>query len=170
MPGNALGGARIITVNRNGQVSVVFAYIKIPTGNNIADHFEDGRTGNLIADIDISSGIMGRCFAPSKAYVNLIESCERHPESGELITGFEFPHWQEMISTVKRAALNFDSLCTVGWDIALCEEGPTLLEANWRYDSDPLQVTTRKGLKPELMSLNDSDDLIQAISGHGKHH
>jgi hypothetical protein len=114
MPGNALGGARIITVNRNGQVSVVFARIKIPTGNNVVDNFESGKTGNLSADIDIASGVIGRCFAPSKAYVNLIESCERHPESGELITGFEFPHWQEMISTVKRAALELDSLVTAG--------------------------------------------------------
>jgi hypothetical protein len=27
------------------------------------------------------------------------------------------------------------------------------LEVNWRYDIDSLQVTTRKGLKPELISL-----------------
>ena len=153
MPGKGLGSARIVTVNRNGQVSVEFACIKIPAGNNIADNFVFGSVGNLLADIDIASGIIGRCFGPSKAYVNLIETCVRHPDSGELITGFEFPHWQEMICTAKRAALKLDSLFIIGWDIALCEEGPTLLEANWRPDFVMLQITTRRGLKPELMSL-----------------
>jgi hypothetical protein len=153
MPGRALGGVRIVTVNRNGQVSVVFASVRIPTGDNIIDNFEGGEAGNLTADIDITTGIIGRCFGLSKTYINLMESYVRHPDSDALITGFEFPHWQEMISTVKQAASKLDSLFTVGWDIALCEKGPVLLEANWRYDIDGLQITIRKGLKPELMSL-----------------
>jgi hypothetical protein len=159
MPGNALGSARIITLNRNGEVSVEFAIIKIPTGNNVADNFADGRMGNLVASIDIASGIIGRCFGPSKAlgpsetYVDLLESCVRHPDSGVLITGFEFPQWQEMICTVERAALKLDFLFTVGWDIALCEGGPTLLEANARYSVNLMQVAYRKGLKREMTSL-----------------
>jgi hypothetical protein len=153
MPGKGLGSVRIVTVNRNGRVSIKFACIKIPTGNSIADNFSAGRAGNLVADIDIASGIIGRCYGPSNAYVNLLELYVRHPDSGAMITGFEFPHWQELVYTVTRAASKLDSFCTVGWDIALCEGGPTLLEANWRYDLVMLQITTRKGLRPELMSL-----------------
>lgn len=160
MPGKGLGSARIITVTRGGQTSVVFACIKIPIGDNISDNWVVGRAGNLLADIDIASGIIGRCFAPSKTQGNLIEPCVRHPESRQLITGFEFPYWREMINTAQQAALKFDSLVTVGWDIALCEEGPTLLEANWRYDFDLLQTTSRKGLKPEMMSLLRSESTV----------
>jgi hypothetical protein len=52
----------------------------------------------------------------------------------ERIVDFKLPHWQEARKLAERAARLFLPLRTIGWDVALTEEGPLLLEGNAEWD------------------------------------
>ena len=50
------------------------------------------------------------------------------------IEGFQLPVWTEACQLAREAARLFLPLRFVGWDIALTETGPVLVEANWNSD------------------------------------
>lgn len=149
MPGDGLGTARFITTLENGRPSIRFACVRLPVGTALIDNFVDGTTGNLLADIDVVTGKLGRCIGPGTAPrgVEWVERRHYHPDTGALLEGFQFPQWADIRRTVERAALAFPNLTTVGWDVALGGDGPTLLEANWSYGVVTLQAACGQGLK-----------------------
>ena len=153
MPGACLGTVRLVTIQVRGQIDIVFGCLKIPVGNNIADNFLAGKSGNLLAEIDLETGRVWRAFGPDMQYPGVI--CERfqHPDSGIELPGYQFPHWGELVAAVKAGSSAFHELKTIGWDAALTEQGACLIEANSRYDCDLLQVATDRGLKGDLTCL-----------------
>ena len=153
MPTKALGTARIISVNDNGKVSILFACLKIPVGNNIADNFVAGTSKNLLSNVDLADGVIALPFGPDKEETGIVTRVALHPDNSQKIEGFVFPNWQEIIALVKSGAQEFSDLYTIGWDVALTDVGPMLIEANWRYDCDILQVAEERGLKGDLESL-----------------
>ena len=58
MPGPALGTFRIVTVSRavGAEISIPYAFAKIPVAGNITDNFYHGSTGNLICGIHVETG------------------------------------------------------------------------------------------------------------------
>ncbi len=81
-------------------------------------------SGGLLAGINIKNGEVftpgtddtGRCF-------------EKHPDTGEMICGFQIPNWKELLRFTEEAALHYP-MQYVGWDIAVCEDGFQIIEAN----------------------------------------
>jgi hypothetical protein len=56
---------------------------------------------------------------------------ECHPDTGLPIVGIMLPFWRESIELVRRAHQSaFARFAFLGWDIALTNEGPILLETN----------------------------------------
>lgn len=160
MPGPSLGTVRIVTFNTCGRVSLAIACLRVPVGMNVADNFDRGRSGNLLADMNVQTGEIGRCLVSSKGIANSLKVCRMHPETGAEIAGYHFPHWEEVTRLVADAARRLHDMPTIGWDAALTEDGPSLLEANWRYDIEFMQVLADRGLRPDLAqrlaSLRDS--------------
>lgn len=73
-----------------------------------------------------------------------------HPATGATIVGVQLPYWPEVLALVTKAHESIDNLHTVGWDVAILESGPVIVEANWRYDIDILQVAYKKGFRKVL--------------------
>ncbi len=48
--------------------------------------------------------------------------------------GFALPHWSEAIDLAKAGQRCFPMLPTLGWDVALTDAGPRIVEANARWD------------------------------------
>ena len=57
------------------------------------------------------------------------------------------------MGTTMGAARAFPEFRTVGWDVALTEQGITILEGNWHYDPDGPQITLDRGIKSEVRAL-----------------
>ena len=57
-------------------------------------------------------------------------SCERHPDTGTLIEGFQLPHWESAKRLVLRAHEALERIAVVGWDVAILEDGPVIVEGN----------------------------------------
>ncbi len=95
------------------------------------------RMGQQGAKVDnISSGGM---YAPvnSVGIITHAAFCDKegichdiHPTSGTKLTGFEIPYFAEAVELVKKAALVIPGMRYVGWDIAITENGPILVEGN----------------------------------------
>ena len=46
---------------------------------------------------------------------------------------------------VKEASLESDKILVVGWDVAITDEGPLIIEGNRRPGMDIVQVASRRG-------------------------
>ena len=46
---------------------------------------------------------------------------------------------------VKEASLESDKILLVGWDVAITDEGPLIIEGNRRPGFDIVQVASRRG-------------------------
>ncbi len=55
---------------------------------------------------------------------------EKHPETGATFKGFHIPFWKETLQMLEKATRTMHQVGYVGWDIAITENGPILIEGN----------------------------------------
>jgi hypothetical protein len=114
-------------------VRVLFYFMKLRLGDNLADNFASGATGNLIG---IGGAEAGR-LAAARALLPCgsgLHSIEIHPASGLRLDQRPLPWWPEAVALVTKAHREFREFGALGWDVALTEQGPLLLEANAWWD------------------------------------
>lgn len=95
------------------------------------------RMGQKGAKVDnISSGGM---YAPvnENGIITHAAFCDKegichdiHPTSGTKLVGFEIPYFTEAVELVKKAATVIPDMRYIGWDVAITENGPILVEGN----------------------------------------
>jgi hypothetical protein len=117
----------------DGRVSVLFYMLKIIAGEVVVDNFSMGATGNLIGYGDRDQGVLRGAVTLHETNSGMA-TIHRHPVTGTPIDGFVVPYWHESIELVSAAQCRFPELRTLGWDVALTDSGPVILEANARWD------------------------------------
>jgi hypothetical protein len=113
----------VTVVARSGEVEHLVAFQKLIVGGHQIDNFAGSWTGNLVVFVEPGSGALGGAFVDGTP-------CAVHPGTGEKIAGFHLPHWSGARALVERAALRFTPLRAIGWDVALTQDGPVLVEGN----------------------------------------
>ena len=79
------------------------------------------------------------------------------PGTDRSFLGFELPHWPAVKDLALRAAAAFPWARAIGWDIAITESGPVLLEGNERWSPSLIQMPAPGGLmRGELEALRNS--------------
>ena len=133
---------RIITqINRNAEVEIIGTILKISV-NSIVDNMA---AGNIAAPINLSTGIVE---GPA-CYKDITKPDEYyHPITGVKIIDFKIPYWKESLQLAKDAALYGKINRSVGWDIAVTEDGPDLIEGNNDWCKILWQLPVKRGLKP----------------------
>jgi hypothetical protein len=119
---------RILTMGKPaGAVEILLAFYRMPTGSAPVDNFA---LGGLAAPVDVATGRLRR--AVPKDFRVLPFGADRHPDTGAMIEGRQLPFWSEAVSLVLRghAAITWKGVPVVGWDVALSDEGPILIEGN----------------------------------------
>lgn len=53
-----------------------------------------------------------------------------HPVTGVQFKGFQVPFWQETVEMMKKVVPQAYYISNIGWDVAITENGPVLVEAN----------------------------------------
>ena len=59
--------------------------------------------------------------------------------------GYPVPFYAESVELALKAHALFPRLLTVGWDVAVTQDGPMLVEGNHDWDIEMLQVVHQKG-------------------------
>lgn len=141
---SGLNTIRIITqLNKNNQVDILGCRLRI-TINSAVDNLA---AGNIAAPID---EIKGNVFGPG-VYSDITKHDEyTHPITGVTLIGFQVPYWSETMQMVKNAALTNTSNKSIGWDVAITNNGPELIEGNHDWCKLLWQLPVKKGLKPTL--------------------
>lgn len=112
---------RVITLFKDGKANVVAAYLRIGNGK----HVDNFNSGGMVVPVDEESG---EIVYP--AINKNSELFDVHPLTGTPIKGFKVPDWSLVTDLAKRASLVVPQVGLVGWDIALTEKGPVIIEGN----------------------------------------
>jgi hypothetical protein len=70
---------------------------------------------------------------------------EVHPTTGVRFDGFQLPCFEEAKQMALSACLMSDKILVIGWDVALSENGPVVIEANRWPGFDLVQVLDDRG-------------------------
>lgn len=129
---------RVYTIiDRNGDVVVVDAVLRVGGGNSIQDNFH---AQGVVYPIDSKSGRVKGC---GKDLLN--NEYLKHPTSGLYMPGFQIPRWCEVIKFVKEVAKVNKNARFIGWDIAVTPHGCELIEGNYYVYCGLMQIFDKTG-------------------------
>lgn len=137
---NRVSTVRVIIILQDGQPEIIQSIWKIPAGDSIADNF--WRKGNMLGAIDPGTGKVSRVI---RGYGTELEEIKTHPQTEQQIEGITLPHWQEVTSLCLKYSQVFDKIRYQSWDVALCPEGPVVVEVNTGSAFNLSQLATGKG-------------------------
>ena len=118
---DSVNTCRVITLNKDGKVSVIAAYLRIGNGG----HVDNFNSGGMVVPIEEETGeIIYPALDKSgrKFYV--------HPKTKVKITGFKVPLWEKVTALALKAAQVIPQVGLVGWDVAVCDTYALLIEGN----------------------------------------
>ncbi len=143
--GPTLGSFRVITFLHEAQSRVIAAFWKIPRQGMVADNLWRGA---MIGAVNIATGEVG----PVRTGLGpAADWCQTHPDTGGRFEGVQVPHWSALVDCVTRASGLLSGLPLVGWDVAISQDGPVIIEANTSPSLDLVQYATqRPALEPAL--------------------
>ena len=144
MSPSGLNTIRIFTqLNDNDEVDILGCRLRISV-NSIVDNLA---AGNIVSVIDENEGIL----TGAGVYSDITKIDEKfHPVTKTEIEGFKVPFWRETLDLAKSAAKHIPECKSIGWDIAITNEGPELIEGNHDWCKLVWQLPAKKGLKPVL--------------------
>lgn len=137
---------RIITARKGNRVIPVGAALRCGSAGHFVDNFHQGGSAY---PLDLETGIV---YAPGRV-TGSNRNIIRHPSNGQIMPGFEVPHWNTLIHTVCKAALIPAHIGLIAWDVAITADGVELLEGNvYRPDMTVVQLGGT-GIQKKLMSF-----------------
>ena len=136
---------RIITMLYKNKPNIVAAYMRIGNGR-IVDNFN---SGGMVVPVNVKTGTI-EFPALDKAGILY----KKHPLTNVSIIGFKIPKWDLTLKLVKTTAKEIPQLGLMGWDIAITNKKPLLIEANQYPGHDIYQLPPHRkngiGMLPEF--------------------
>lgn len=129
----------------DGSAKIIATFIKIGRAGRCVDNAGGG--GNVDVCVDTETGEIK--YAIQFDGWRNIKEIDVHPDSGNQLNGVIIDNWQAIKEEVKRFQLAFPYCKAVGWDIAITEEGPVVIEANDFWDRTG-QYFIRRGWRNEI--------------------
>ena len=148
---------RLLTVRslKDGEIHVMPSILRVGTGESIVDNTSQG---GLAVGIDTESGYLkrygyykpdfGREIEGNGEKMQLFKE-EEHPDSHIRFSDFQIPYFQEVVQQAKYYHKMMPSLHSIGWDIAIGEDGPVFVEGNENWEITGPQ-TCNGGLRKEF--------------------
>ena len=123
---------RIMTFNDHGKSRIIWMGLRVGNGINAIDNFH---AKGMAVNIDINTGkLVGNAIDKD------LNEYEEHPFTHVKFDGFQIPCFEDSKNMVLKASLESDKILVVGWDVAISEDGPVIIEGNRRPGFDIVQV------------------------------
>ncbi len=140
----AVSTIRVVTGRHvAGKIEPIGACLKVPGTGQITDHFAGGGYG---VEVNLATGITG--LGVGKELGSL--PVATHEGTGVRIQGTTIPQWDEVLLAACKAHELLPDYAFLGWDIAVTDTGPKILEVNgtWGIELMQMPALTPLGLSP----------------------
>lgn len=148
---SSINTIRVISIFKDNKSKIIAAYSRIGCGK-IVDNFN---AGGMVAPVDVKTG---KITYPAVNKKNLV--FENHPETNTPIKGFQIPEWEQVKDLVLKAAKVVPQVGLVGWDVAISDHGPLLIEGNEFPGHDIYQLPPHRkdgiGMLPVFEKIIDN--------------
>lgn len=118
--------------------------LRAGVGDSLIDN---SHAGGVSYEIDTSTGIID-----SRGWGHFNMGNLFHPNSQICMLGRKIPFWDKVIELCERAAALIPEVGFVGWDVAITEKGPILIEGNHDPDIDVMEFVGKFGYYYTIMS------------------
>jgi len=137
---------RMFTFIKDGEAHFLQAILKVGNGG-VVDNFSSG-------------GMYTYVDEEGTAFVEAIDRDDNifyeHPITKTKIVGFKVPMFKEAVDLVKECSAIIPEVSYVGWDVAISENGPVLVEGNCFpgvYQVKPSLSNKKEGLIPKYNKI-----------------
>jgi len=113
----------------DGEVGIMSAYLRMSMNNN---HVDNISSGGCLVGIVLQTGRLKK-FGYSTLQRLGVKILTEHPVTKTVFENFSIPFFPQVQSLVLNAASLMPGLRLVGWDVAISESGPVLIEGNSDY-------------------------------------
>jgi len=128
---SSINTVRIDTfINKDGKIDTISAHLRMSTNNIHVDNID---AGGCFVSINLQTGQLKK-FGYSAIKTHGVIVRKQHPVTGTSFENFTIPFFNEVKELVKEAAGLMPGLRLVGWDVAIGESGPVLVEGNSDYE------------------------------------
>ena len=137
---------RMVTIMGEEGPKLFHALLRI--GTKQSGDCDNTSQGGIAVGIDQEGFLMEYGFRKPKYGGRMKE----HPDTGVVFEGFQVPFYKEAISAALAAHSTMYGIKTIGWDIAITENGPVFIEGNDNWELQSFQAIFG-GLENELDQL-----------------
>ena len=133
---NKLNSASINTIridtfiNSDGKIDIISAHIRMSTNNS---HVDNISAGGCFVGIGLQTGKLKKTGYSSIRIIGA-RVLKKHPVTNSVFENFSIPFFLEAKELAVKAAGLIPELRLVGWDVAIGESGPILVEGNSDYE------------------------------------
>lgn len=131
---SSINTLRAITLTVDGKVELKCAIMRIARSGSFVDNSAQG--GMSIA-IDVETGK----FADSAVTEHGNHTFSSHPDSGFVFAGKHLGGWPQIKDAIIEVATKFPEFVIVGWDVALTDDGISVIEMNESFGITHVQCT-----------------------------
>lgn len=133
------------TLYPDGTAKIIATFIKIGRAGKCVDNAGGG--GNVDVCVDTDSGEIK--YAIQFDGWHNTKDIDCHPDSGSRLNGVIIENWQAIKEEVKKFQQAFPYCKAAGWDIAITDGGPVVIEVNDFWDRTG-QYFIRRGWRNEI--------------------
>ena len=136
---------RVYTVmnNKTGEVSIVKTVVRAGVGSSIVDN---SHQVGCAYEIDKAHGYIISPYYASNGLTSYI-----HPNTDICMLGKQIPFWSDVKEICIKAAKKIPECRYIGWDIAIKEDGPLIIEGNHMPDLDMIEFVGSYGYFSQIM-------------------
>lgn len=109
-------------------------------------HVDNWAKGGIFVGIDMNSGKLLKKGFIKPPYGTVVT---QHPDNGLVFENFEIPYFQKAVNMAKELHSKLYRIHSIGWDIAISQEGPVFIEGNSLWEISLVQAA-HGGLKEQI--------------------
>lgn len=134
---NAINTYRIVTINKDGKIYLLTFLLRV--GTKKTGNVDNWAAGGLAIGIN-RDGYLKEYGFYKPTYGTKVDT---HPDTGVKFKEFYAPEYQQAIELACQAHRTLYGVCAIGWDIAISEHGPIIVEGNDNWEISLNQACDR---------------------------
>ena len=120
----AINTIRIVTVNKDGNPNVLTSVLRI--GTKQTGNVDNWSAGGIAVGINHDGTLKQHgLYKPGFG-----TRTDIHPDTGIVFSSFRIPEYEKACELVIKAHRLFYGIAAIGWDVAISENGPCIIEGN----------------------------------------